>query len=58
MKNKQHITICNYLLLQPVMDASLTGCGGISAFSFSTKRCIPNGMPFSVITYIFYVSKN
>ncbi|MCL2072685.1 MAG: hypothetical protein FWH18_02095 [Marinilabiliaceae bacterium] len=67
-KNKQYITVCNFLHLHPVRDvslgrininhtilhsvkdASLTGCGGITLFSFSTKPCIPNGIPLTVIT--------
>ncbi|MCL2074180.1 MAG: hypothetical protein FWH18_09675 [Marinilabiliaceae bacterium] len=47
----------NPTILHPVRDASLTGCKGISSFSFSTKRCIPNGMPVIVITYIFHLNK-
>ena len=41
----------------PVRDASLTGCSERDVRTFSTERHIPNGMPETVICFLFFIRK-
>ena len=53
MKNKQLKTVCNFLHFYPVKATSLTGCRGVTSFSFLPSVAFLTECRLIVVNYNF-----